>query len=137
MTAEPSNVSETLVIADVPAVAVAKKPGPESPGVWFGAAMHFQGDPYVFSYFRYDGQLLSFGLVPEPQSWAMLIAGFGLVGATMHAAGNSDHLKSSDRATSVLESSWRRPSSEPDQRLILSDFFTPRASYYRRSLMIP
>jgi hypothetical protein len=27
--------------------------------------------------------LLVFGMVPEPQSWAMLIAGFGLVGATM------------------------------------------------------
>lgn len=27
--------------------------------------------------------LLVFGMVPEPQSWAMLIAGFGLVGAAM------------------------------------------------------
>jgi hypothetical protein len=46
-----------------------------------------QGDTYgfyvapEFSFFGRDA--LSIGTIPEPSSWAMLIAGFGLVGATL------------------------------------------------------
>lgn len=35
------------------------------------------------SFFAYFDPVISFGAVPEPGSWAMLIAGFGLVGATI------------------------------------------------------
>lgn len=58
-------------------------PQPDPPGVWFGAALHFPGDPFVRFNVRYDDQLLILGLVPEPQNLAMMIAGFGLLGATM------------------------------------------------------
>ena len=45
------------------------------------------GDTYGFYVSTLDGRLgrgiLTIGAVPEPQSWAMLIAGFGLVGAAL------------------------------------------------------
>jgi hypothetical protein len=45
------------------------------------------GQSYGFYVFSADGQFgrgaLTIGAIPEPSSWAMLITGFGLVGATL------------------------------------------------------
>ena len=65
-------------------------PQPDPPGDVLGAQFQFVGkaDPFAGFSMKLDGQPLSFTLadgVPEPASWALMIAGFGLVGATLRA----------------------------------------------------
>jgi len=72
-----------------PASWVSFNPQPDPPGDWFGASIQFAGDPYITYHFRLDGDPLSFFLavVPEPASWLLMIAGFGLTGARLRACG--------------------------------------------------
>ena len=63
-------------------------PQPDPPGDWFGASLQFAGDP-IFTYqFKLDDKLLYFTLagVPEPAGWALMIAGFGLMGARLRSS---------------------------------------------------
>jgi hypothetical protein len=68
---------------------VAFNPQPDPPGDAFGASFLFAGkeDPFAGFTVSIDGTRLSFTLagVPEPASWALMIAGFGLVGATLRS----------------------------------------------------
>ncbi len=69
---------------------VAFNPQPDPPGDAFGASFQFAGkeDPYAGFTISIDGTPLSFTLaggVPEPASWALMIAGFSLVGATLRS----------------------------------------------------
>ena len=64
-------------------------PQPDPPGDWFGANLQFAGDPIYTFQFKLDARTLKFTLVsgiPEPSNWALMIAGFGLVGVTLRAA---------------------------------------------------
>jgi hypothetical protein len=60
-------------------------PQPDPPGFVFGVDFDFSApaDPFMHFQMFEDGQVLSFALesVPEPGSWSLMIAGFGLVGA--------------------------------------------------------
>ena len=69
---------------------VAFNPQPDPPGDVWGASFLFLGreDPFAGFTVSIDGTPLSFTLadgVPEPAGWALMIAGFGLVGATLRA----------------------------------------------------
>ncbi len=73
-----------------PASWVAFNPQPDPPGDWFGAKFLFGGqqDPIYTYQFKLDDKVLSFTLasVPEPAGWALMIAGFGLMGAMLRAS---------------------------------------------------
>jgi hypothetical protein len=58
-------------------------------GDWSNRTIQFKSDQKIYgAKFSYDGVAfeldnVAFGAVPEPTSWAMMVAGFGLLGATM------------------------------------------------------
>jgi len=61
-------------------------PQPEPPGDVLAGQFNFEGraDPWMAFSITVDGTPLSFSYgVPEPAEWALLITGFGLVGATL------------------------------------------------------
>lgn len=50
----------------------------------YGSYLSFEGQPLApASAYAYLDPVISFGAVPEPASWALMIAGFGVVGASL------------------------------------------------------
>lgn len=69
----------------MPASWAAFNPLPEPPGDFLGVAMTFPGDPSFSFNVTLDGHPLIFSLgpTPEPATWALMLVGFGLVGAAL------------------------------------------------------
>jgi hypothetical protein len=68
-----------------PASWVAFNPQPDPPGKGFGVSFNFTGpaDPFFAFSIDEDGHALSFSVTPEPATWAVMLAGFGLAGAAL------------------------------------------------------
>ena len=63
-------------------------PQPDPPGDVLGGAFSFteRGDPDMGLRISIDGQALDFAMkpgVPEPSAWALMLAGFGGIGAML------------------------------------------------------